>query len=216
VFDVERRPWVDLSGAEADSVADAVQRCPTGALRYERLDGADGEGPERPTLVLTIEDGPLLMIGDLDVRAPGGEQITRETRLTLCRCGMTRNQPFCDNAHLRRDWQSGPAHEPDVSPPAPSANASSGPTTVLLRRDGPLELRGAVRIFDSDGRALAEAGRVLLCRCGDSQNKPFCDCSHERATFRSRRPEVQRDRLDAKTPAAFAANPDVSDPRRAR
>src|SRR3954449_7686787 len=40
VFDTSARPWVDLGGAGADAVADAVGRCPTGALRYERLDGA--------------------------------------------------------------------------------------------------------------------------------------------------------------------------------
>jgi uncharacterized Fe-S cluster protein YjdI len=50
VFDVRRRPWVDLQGAEASAVADAVERCPTGALRYKRLDGAEGEEPQRPTL----------------------------------------------------------------------------------------------------------------------------------------------------------------------
>jgi uncharacterized Fe-S cluster protein YjdI len=48
VFDVCRRPWVDLRDADANAVADAVSRCPTGALRYERLDGAEGERPQRP------------------------------------------------------------------------------------------------------------------------------------------------------------------------
>jgi CDGSH-type Zn-finger protein/uncharacterized Fe-S cluster protein YjdI len=213
VFDVERRPWVDLSDADVDAVAEAVARCPTGALRYERLDGADGERPERPTLVFAIEDGPLLMFGDLDVRTPSGERITREARLSLCRCGMTRNQPFCDNSHLRRGWESGPTNEPDISPPAPAADAGDGPTTVVPRDDGSLDLRGDLRLYHSDGRALAEAGRVLLCRCGNSRNKPFCDSSHERAGFRSREPELAPDRLDAETPAAFTANEDVPDPR---
>ena len=104
VFDVRRRPWVDVNAADADTIARAVEPCPTGALRYARLDGAEGEVPIRPTEVLPIEDGPLLMVGDLDVRAPDGNQITREARLTLCRCGMSRNQPFCDNSHLRTNW----------------------------------------------------------------------------------------------------------------
>lgn len=112
VFDVRRRPWVDLQGAEASAVADAVARCPTGALRYERLDGAGGERPQRPTAVWPIEDGPLLMVGDLEVRGPDGEPVTHETRLTLCRCGLSHNQPFCDNSHRRRKWKSGPSIEP--------------------------------------------------------------------------------------------------------
>ena len=112
VFDVRRRPWVDLEAGEANAVADAVARCPTGALRYERLDGAEGERPQRPTLVWPVEDGPLLMVGDLEVRGPHGEPITHETRLTLWRCGLSQNQPFCDNSHRRTKWKSGPSTAP--------------------------------------------------------------------------------------------------------
>src|SRR5215212_1986233 len=78
VFDVTRRPWVEIDAAEADAVADTVMRCPTGALRYERVDGDGGEQPERPTKVIPIPDGPLLMVGDLQVEGPDGEAITHE------------------------------------------------------------------------------------------------------------------------------------------
>jgi CDGSH-type Zn-finger protein/uncharacterized Fe-S cluster protein YjdI len=213
VFDLRRRPWVDLRGAEADAVADAVQRCPTGALRYERLDGAAGETPRRPTVVVPVEDGPLLMVGDLDVRGPDLETITHETRLTLCRCGLSHNQPFCDNSHRRRNWTSGPSAGPRQPPPAPPEHARNEPTTVVAHRDASLEVRGQLRIYHSDGRAMVDAGRVLLCRCGQSANKPFCDSSHARVGFRSRPAETSRDRLEAETPAAFPPNPRVPDPR---
>jgi CDGSH-type Zn-finger protein len=100
-------------------VADAVERCPTGALRHERLDRAEGEKPHRPTLIVPIEDGPLLMLGDLDVRGPDGEAITHETRLTLCRSGLSHNPPFCDNSHRCRNWTSGPSTEARQQPPGP-------------------------------------------------------------------------------------------------
>jgi CDGSH-type Zn-finger protein/uncharacterized Fe-S cluster protein YjdI len=212
VFDTGRRPWVDVGAAGADAVADAVERCPTGALRYERLDGAPQERPERPTVVVPIEDGPLLMLGDLDVRGPDGELLAREARLTLCRCGMSRNQPFCDNSHLRRAWRSGPTGEPARPlPPAP-AEPGEEATTVVARRDASLDVRGPLRIHHSDGRPMAEASRAVLCRCGQSRNKPFCDGSHEDAGFRTRDPEAPRDRLEAETPAAFTPNPRVPDP----
>lgn len=215
VFDVRRRPWVELNAADADTIARTVERCPTGALRYERLDGTQGETPIRPTRVLPIENGPLLLVGDLDVRAPDGKQITHETRLTLCRCGMSRNQPFCDNSHLRRQWRSGPTSEPRDAPPAPREGAAAEPTAVVPLENASLELRGDLRLFHSDGRPLATAGRVVLCRCGHSRNKPFCDGSHERVEFRSRSPRVPRDRLEAETPAAFTPNPRVPDARAA-
>jgi CDGSH-type Zn-finger protein/uncharacterized Fe-S cluster protein YjdI len=212
VFDVNARPWVDLSGADADAIADAVAHCPTGALRYERLDGADQEQPNRPTVVLPIENGPLLMVGDLDVKGPEGEPITHENRLTLCRCGMSRNQPFCDNSHRRRGWESGPTNDPEEAWPPPRDGAAAQPTSVVPKQDASLDLRGHLRIYHSDGKPIAELGRVLLCRCGQSGNKPFCDSSHHDAGFCSREPELERDRLEAETPAAFTPNPQVPDP----
>jgi CDGSH-type Zn-finger protein/uncharacterized Fe-S cluster protein YjdI len=215
VFDVRRRPWVDIDAADADAIADAVSRCPTGALRYERLDGGEQEQPRRPTLVVAIEDGPLLMVGELDVRGPDGEQIANEDRLTLCRCGKSHNQPFCDNSHRRHQWESGPSNEPEEAWPAPREGATDGPTTVVAQRDASLDLRGHLKVYGSGGQLLAEAGRVLLCRCGQSGNKPFCDSSHHEAGFCSREPELEPDRVEAETPAAFTPNPDVPDPRAA-
>ena len=214
VFDTRRRPWVDVEAADADAIAETIRHCPTGALRFERLDGGLGEDPPRPTIVLPVEDGPLLLAGDLDVRGPDGDQITREDRLTLCRCGLSRNQPFCDNSHRRRQWESGPTHEPAEELPPPREGAAEEPTRVDALADASLELRGALRIYHSDRSLIAETGRALLCRCGQSANKPFCDDSHERCDFRSLRPEVARDRLEAETPAAFAPNPRVPEPPR--
>jgi CDGSH-type Zn-finger protein/uncharacterized Fe-S cluster protein YjdI len=215
VFDVRRRPWVDLQDADTNAVADAVVRCPTGALRYHRLDGAEGERPQRPTVVWPISDGPLLMVGDLEVRGPDGELLTHETRLTLCRCGLSHNQPFCDNSHRRRKWKSGPSRDPQQPPPAPRPGAAEQPTTVVARRDASLDVCGDLRLYHSDGREMVDAGRVLLCRCGQSANKPFCDSHHARVGFRSLSAETPRDRLEAETPAAFTPNPRVPDPPRA-
>ena len=56
-------------------------------------------------------------------------------------------------------------------------------TTVEPRPNGPLFVRGAVRIVDPDGHLIREDTRVALCRCGGSGNKPFCDGSHLRIGF---------------------------------
>jgi CDGSH-type Zn-finger protein len=212
VFDVRRRPWVDLDGAEANAVADAVERCPTGALRYERLDEAEGERPQRPTRVFPIEDGPLLMVGELDVSGPDGETITHETRLTLCRFGLSHNHLFCDSWHRRRQWKSRPSStEPRQQPPAPPEHAGEEPTTVAARRDASLEVHGALGIYHSDARKLVAASRGLLCRCGQTSTRPSATAvtpgwGSEAA------PPSRRAAGWPETPAAFAANPRVPDP----
>jgi CDGSH-type Zn-finger protein len=211
VFDTGRRPWVDLEGADADAIADAVERCPTGALLYERLDDAPGDEPRRPTIALPIPNGPILMAGDLVVETPDGEEIAHENRLALCRCGLSRNQPFCDNSHMRRRWESGAVGPPADACPAPRDGAAEEPTRIVPLENGSLKVTGHVVMHDAEtGEQLAEFGRAFLCRCGHSDNKPFCDTSHKRVDFQSRPPQVERDRLEAETPAAFTPNPRVA------
>jgi CDGSH-type Zn-finger protein len=210
VFDVRRRPWVDVHAADADVIADAVGLCPTGALRYARLDGEPGEQPRRPTLVVPVEHGPLLVLGDLHVRTPEGATIAREYRLTLCRCGRSQNQPFCDNSHLASGFRSAsfarrpPAHPRDRVP----ADVGESPTTITPELDGPLEVDGHVVVATQRGELLAESDRLVFCRCGRSASKPFCDSSHE-GRFETRAPELRAERRRAETPAAFEPNPQV-------
>ncbi|HKA49000.1 MAG TPA: CDGSH iron-sulfur domain-containing protein [Candidatus Dormibacteraeota bacterium] len=68
------------------------------ALLYHRLDGGPAE-QHLGTTVTPIRDGPLLVVGEVQVRH---EDRTVETlpRATLCRCGSSEHKPFCDNHHL--------------------------------------------------------------------------------------------------------------------
>jgi len=49
--------------------------------------------------------------------------------------------------------------------------------------DGPLEVSGEVEILASDGSVVKQTSKAYLCRCGHSQNKPFCDGAHKREGF---------------------------------
>jgi uncharacterized Fe-S cluster protein YjdI/CDGSH-type Zn-finger protein len=63
-------------------------------------------------------------------------------------------------------------------------------TTIDARPNGPLYVRGTIRITGPGGQLIREDTRVALCRCGASQNKPFCDGSHRRIGFQTtQRPE---------------------------
>ena len=56
-------------------------------------------------------------------------------------------------------------------------------TTVRPARNGPLFQRGRIRITDNEGNVIREDTRVALCRCGASENKPFCDGTHRAIGF---------------------------------
>jgi CDGSH-type Zn-finger protein len=62
-----------------------------------------------------------------------------------------------------------------------------GEMKVLVRANGPLRLEGEFELVDPEGRPFGLGGRsaISLCRCGHSQNKPFCDGSHGRVGFDS-------------------------------
>ncbi len=78
----------------------------------------------------------------------------------------------CPTGALRYEGDGVPAEMPD------------DPTTVEVRPNGPLYLRGRLRLQTSGGRSARDEFRVALCRCGASQNKPFCDNSHRLIGFR--------------------------------
>jgi CDGSH-type Zn-finger protein/uncharacterized Fe-S cluster protein YjdI len=211
VFDVQRRPWVDVEAADADAVADAVRTCPTGALRFERLDGGPQDDPERPAVAIPIPNGPLLVMGDIRVQNPEGEPIADDPRVTLCRCGRTRNQPFCDNSHLMTGFRSGDfAAKPGAGRPA-EPGAEDRTTTITATRDGSLHFEGRVVVMSPDGETLADGDDIWLCRCGRSGSKPFCDGSHK-GRFETRLVQVDGERRKAETPAAFEPNRHVAPP----
>lgn len=56
--------------------------------------------------------------------------------------------------------------------------------SVMSKRNGPLYLRGDLRIKTEKGETLRET-RAALCRCGESENKPFCDNSHREIKFQA-------------------------------
>ncbi|MFB7532751.1 (4Fe-4S)-binding protein [Streptomyces sp. NPDC056178] len=72
VFGTARKPWIQPANAPADDIADVIHRCPSGALRYHRTDGAFDEEPEVPTHVSLHADGVLHLRGDLEVVTPRG------------------------------------------------------------------------------------------------------------------------------------------------
>jgi CDGSH-type Zn-finger protein/uncharacterized Fe-S cluster protein YjdI len=74
--------------------------------------------------------------------------------------------------HFRR-LDGGPQEQPPAE------------TSIEPRRNGPLFIRGRIRILDEDGVLIREDTRVALCRCGGSSNKPFCDGTHRQIGFTS-------------------------------
>lgn len=85
--------------------------CPSGRLKlWDKEEKAFIEPPLKPELGL-IEDpqkcccGPLWVKGGITVNGPDGTKYERRNRVTLCRCGASKNKPFCDGNHISVRFQ---------------------------------------------------------------------------------------------------------------
>jgi uncharacterized Fe-S cluster protein YjdI len=107
VFDPNRRPWIDPGAASPQEIVAQVARCPSGALSIA-ADPATASAPPvaaadpTTTAELRIQvrpNGPLLIAGPVTIVRPDGSVETRPGNTALCRCGGSRNKPFCDGSH---------------------------------------------------------------------------------------------------------------------
>jgi uncharacterized Fe-S cluster protein YjdI len=99
VFDVRERRWIAPENASPDAVAETVTWCPSGALKFTRLDGGPAEEPDERATAVPRPDGPIFVRGNIDIQDAEGNTIRHVTRAALCRCGGSNNKPFCDNTH---------------------------------------------------------------------------------------------------------------------
>lgn len=179
VFDVEQRPWIQPEESNPDTVAQVVMRCPTGALQFTRKDVGDEEPVPEENIVTVAKDGPLYIRGDVEIKENDGTTFIEDTRVALCRCGVSQHKPFCDNSHKNSGFRDDGSL--DGNPYAESAEESGGRLEVKLTPNGPLFLKGEFEVRDAEGEPAYRESKAALCRCGHSGGKPFCDGSHAEA-----------------------------------
>lgn len=176
-----RKPWCQPDLVSKDEVVDVVLRCPSGALSVRFADGSYTEqAPARNSIQVTY-NGPLFIKGKLDIEGAPGDVPALGYRAALCRCGLSANKPFCDNSHESGGFRDYGA----VGQSASIADDGGGTLTIKPSKDGPLLISGNVTIYASSGRRAWQGKKAALCRCGSSNNKPFCDGEHKKAGFKS-------------------------------
>jgi CDGSH-type Zn-finger protein/truncated hemoglobin YjbI len=124
VFRADQEPFVAPSGGRMDEIIRAVRDCPSGALSYA-VDGVearaevDQHGGRAPTIQIT-RDGPYRVVGGISLVDGDGQPVVRNQGMSkehyaLCRCGQSRNKPFCSGMHWYVEFHD-PVPDPDVTP----------------------------------------------------------------------------------------------------
>jgi CDGSH-type Zn-finger protein/uncharacterized Fe-S cluster protein YjdI len=168
-------PWIDPDATSTESLVTVAHMCPSGAIQYSRLDGEQEEATPSVNLIQLRENGPLGFRGDLRLN---DENIGM--RATLCRCGESKNKPYCDGSHNDIAFEA--SGEPKTRASEPLA-VRNGPVEIYPEPNGPLAVTGNLEVCAGTGRTIDRVTKARLCRCGQSANKPFCDNSHERVGF---------------------------------
>jgi len=179
LFVAGRDPWCQPSVTDSDSVAEVIERCPTGALVAIRKDGGESEVASAENVVTVANNGPLYVRGDLEIDGAADDMGGVAFRAALCRCGASKNKPFCDNSHESTGFRDRGA----IGDTGPGIEDEGGPLSIKAAPNGPLLLAGNVTLVTSSGRVAWRGTKAALCRCGASKNKPFCDGSHKDAGF---------------------------------
>lgn len=170
-------PWIHPDAMEVERVAEIAHACPSGAIQYRRKDGVHNETAPPVNLASIREAGPYAFRGQLEV---DGEPVGY--RATLCRCGASKNKPFCDGSH--HDVGFNATGEP-ASGKTEALGVRNGVLAIDPQINGPLSIRGNLEITSGTGRVVARITTAKLCRCGGSATKPFCDGTHARIGFKS-------------------------------
>lgn len=159
-----------------------------GAHAKVHFDGTETASREPYLEQATVIEGPTMYLTDVEGLCafarfcdPHGQvwNLVERTDELEARKHFVRQTGDCPAGRLVAwDKATGKAVEPDFEP---SVRLIEDPANHCA---GPIWLRGGVPVVGADGHEYEVRNRVTLCRCGASQNKPFCDGTHAAIGFR--------------------------------
>lgn len=114
VFDPKKRPWINPMGASTERIIKQVERCPSQALSYyynkdknkeENMEKTEKQTSTAETKVEMAPNGPLMVEGNLLVKGKDGKVELKSGMTAFCRCGGTKNPPYCDGSHISNNFK---------------------------------------------------------------------------------------------------------------
>jgi CDGSH-type Zn-finger protein len=98
VYRMKREPWIDPEGASIADNISLIKTCPSGALSYS-VGGVKHDSVNRKPGISLRKDGPYHIVGGIILEDYNKSKPQSKEHYTLCRCGGSKNKPFCDGTH---------------------------------------------------------------------------------------------------------------------
>jgi len=140
-----RGDWIHPNAADAEEIAALARICPSGAITYKRKDGKPDEARPEVNTIHIRENGPYAVHADIRIKGQSAG-----LRATLCRCGESQNEPYCDGAHVKAAFVA--SGEPATKSSEPLAERA-GILNVTPTKDGPLKVEGNLEICCGSGHS---------------------------------------------------------------
>ena len=96
VFNPQERPWVNMNEASDEAIVAQVAKCPSGALWMK---DHENKMSDNKIQAECLANGPLIVKGSITVTKPDGSTEEKENMTAFCRCGASKNKPYCDGGH---------------------------------------------------------------------------------------------------------------------
>ena len=132
--------------------------------------------------IMVRPDGPLICKGDslITLKNANGDIIAKEKEFALCRCGLSKTKPFCDGTHKKSNIEMNQNFNDKRTENIAGVEEE---LTIHVKENAMYSVLGAVTIYSRDGSSKTTRKKAALCRCGHSENKPFCDIKHKKCGF---------------------------------
>jgi len=98
VFRLRKEPFIDPAAATAHEIAETIKQCPSGALSYS-IAGTERRERGGEPMVAFVPNGPYVFKGGADLENAELLEGGTTDHFALCRCGKSKNKPFCSGAH---------------------------------------------------------------------------------------------------------------------
>lgn len=107
VFDISKKRWINVKGADREDIMTQIDKCPSGALSYAveggnlKTENKMEETTDKKITITATKNGWYEVDGEIELIDGDGNLIETKRKAYLCRCGASKNKPFCDSSHKK-------------------------------------------------------------------------------------------------------------------
>ncbi len=104
VFNTKSSPWIQPENGTVEQISQVVSACPSGALRMSKPD-SDPQTISNDEVSVTVEKNGPYWVRNIPISTDYWAEGQSEKKYVLCRCGLSKNKPFCDGSHADESWK---------------------------------------------------------------------------------------------------------------